>query len=424
MDTKRIVMPMYSMNQDFPRECLENGEGIYIKDINGKRYLDAISGIWNVPFGYNNKTINNAIIEQLNKISFANLYVAPAKITYDYADKLIGLLNNDFERMVYTCSGSESIELAVKISRKYQKLIGSQRHTIASFNYSYHGTTYAAMSLSGIDKELANDYKPLVQGVEWINIEVSQNEEDRCDYIAGFIDEYHNVLAGIIVEPIIGSGGVIEIGERTLEVIRKKCDEYNIVLIFDEVATGFGRTGKMFAYQHYNKVPDIMCISKAMSNGMLPIGGVLLGSNVNRLYSEKNSFIEHFSTQNGNPLACAASMAVLDFMEDKLFKEIEDKGRYLEQGLLEKLNFDNSRILIRRKGLMIAIDMKTKSGESFAEELLNNILQTLYKRGVVVHPFYNPDKNSGIMLFPAFISTYEELKVIVEKVCKVLNKVI
>lgn len=180
----------------------------------------------------------------------------------------------------------------------------------------------------------------------------------------------------------------------------------------------------MFAYQHYNKVPDIMCISKAMSNGMLPIGGVLLGSNVNRLYSEKNSFIEHFSTQNGNPLACAASMAVLDFMEDKLFKEIEDKGRYLEQGLLEKLNFDNSRILIRRKGLMIAIDMKTKSGESFAEELLNNILQTLYKRGVVVHPFYNPDKNSGIMLFPAFISTYEELKVIVEKVCKVLNKVI
>lgn len=424
MENKNIVMPMYPLNKEFPRECLESGNGIYVKDINGKKYLDTISGVWNVSFGYNNEKIKTAINEQLNKIPFANLYVAPAKITFDYAHKLINMLNGDFEKLVYTCSGSESSELAMKICRKYQRLVGNNRYMIATINYSYHGTSYGAMSLSGIDKELVKDYYPLVEGIKWINIETGQSEQERCEKITEFIDKYHTELAGVILEPVLGSGGVIEIGKKVLEIIRQKCNQYDIVLIFDEVATGFGRTGKMFAYQHYGVLPDLMCISKIMSNGMVPIGGVLLGHKVCNIYENKSSFIEHFSTQNGNPLACAASMVVLDYMNEALFEEIEKKGKYLENGLKISINANSSNLVIRRKGLMIAIDIKTSNGEILSEELLDKILQTSYRKGIIIHPFYNPDKNSGIMLFPAFITEFVELDIIIEKVCKVLNKLI
>lgn len=424
MQNKNIVMPMFPLNQEFPRECLESGNGIYVKDINGKRYLDTISGLWNVSFGYNNENIKKAIIEQLEKITFTNLYVAPAKITYDYAHKLLEMLNGDFRKIVYTCSGSEASELSMKICRKYQKLFENNRYNIAAMNYSYHGTSYGAMSLSGIDKELVKDYYPLVDGIRWMNIGTEQSEDNRCEMIEKFFETYHNELAGIILEPVIGSGGVIEIGKKALKIIRDKCNLYNILLVFDEVATGFGRTGKMFAYQHYNVLPDLMCISKTMSNGVVPIGGVMLGDKVCNLFENKGSFIEHFSTQNGNPLGCAVSMVVLDFMNETLFESIESKGKYLEDGLKKNIIPNKSKLVIRRKGMMLALDIKNNNDEILSEEFLDAILQKAYRKGVIIHPFYNPEKNSGIMLFPAFITGYEELDVIIEKMSKVLNKLI
>lgn len=424
METKNIVMPMFPLNKEFPRECIESSNGIYVKDINGKKYLDTISGLWNVSFGYNDENIKEAIVGQLNKIPYSNLYVAPAKITYQYACKLLEKLNGDFQKLMYTCSGSESSELAMKICRKYQRLAGNRRYNIGAINYSYHGTSYGAMSLSGIDKKLVKDYYPLVDGIKWINIETVQSESERCEIIEEFFEKYKNDLAGIILELVIGSGGVIEIGHKVLKLIRQKCNQYDIVLIFDEVATGFGRTGKMFAYQHYSIVPDLMCISKTMSNGMVPIGGVLLGNKVANFYGNKGGFIEHFSTQNGNPLGCAASMSVLDYMTDELFEEIEKKGKYLEEGLNKCVKPNNSSMEIRRKGLMIALDIKTNSGETLSEEFLDSLLQKAYKKGIIIHPFYNPEKNSGVMLFPAFITEYYELDIIIEKVSKVLNKLV
>jgi len=422
-DMSKMIMPMYSFDGEFTRRPFCEGEGINLTDIDGKRYLDCISGIWNVPFGFHNQHILDKITEQLNRLPFSNLYVSAADVTVIYANKLIEKLNGDFKRIVYTCSGSESTELAIKFCRKYQKLIGTERRVIGTFNYSYHGTTFGAMSISGVDRELVGDYKPLVSGVEWLTI-CQEEEENYNAIITEFFEKYHAVLAGIIVEPVMGSGGIIELKPETLQLLKKCCEEYNILLVFDEVATGFGRTGKMFAYQHSGIKPDLMCISKAINNGYIPMGGVLLGEKVTDIFTRKQSFIEHFSTQNGNPVACAGALAVLDYMNDELFEEIEKKGAYLEKSLLESIHSNKIKVSIRRKGMMLAIDIRdSKSGEYLREEILENVLKVCYKKGVIIHPFFNVNQNSGIMLFPAFISTYEQLESMSEKICKVLNKV-
>lgn len=421
-DISKLVMPMYSFNTEFTRMPFQKGEGIVLTDIDGKQYLDCISGIWNVPFGFSNQNIIESITRQLERLPFSNLYVSAADVTVQYANKLIEKTNYDFEKLVYTCSGSESTELAIKFCRKYQKLIGTDRTVIGSFNYSYHGTTFGAMSISGVDKELVGDYKPLIGGVDWIHIE--DIKEDWEKVIIHFIESNHDVLAGIIVEPIMGSGGVIEIEDKALQVLRKYCDKYNILLVFDEVATGFGRTGKMFAYQHSKVKPDLMCLSKAINNGYLPMGGVLLGKRVTEVFSIKGSFIEHFSTQNGNPVACAAALTVLDFMKDELFDEIEAKGAYLEKVLLDSICSSKIYVSIRRKGMMLALDVREcNSGRYLHEGMLEHVLKVCYKKGVIIHPFFNINQNSGIMLYPAFISTYEQLELMARKIGKVINQI-
>lgn len=419
----KMVMPMYAFKDKFPRAPFVKGENIVLTDENGKMYLDCISGIWNVPFGFDNKHIVDKICEQAKALTFSNLYVAPANVTVEYANKLLEKLNGDFSKMVYTCSGSEATELAMKFCRKYQKLIGTDRTVIGAFNYSYHGTTFGAMSISGIDKQFAKDYQPLIPNINWINVCNDSDEESWKKKIEKFFKEYHNTLAGIIVEPVMGSGGVIEVKDNVLRFVKEKCDQYNIVLVFDEVATGFGRTGKMFAYQHSQVVPDVMCISKAINNGALPMGGVLLGGKVMEIFTMKNSFIEHFSSQNGNPIACAAALGVLDFMKDEFFDEIESKGSYLEEKLESLMNSKKISISFRRKGMMIAIEMKDIRTDSYLrEEVLESFLDNCYRRGVIIHPFFNPQQNSGIMLYPAFITSYEQLELMANKIGKVFNK--
>ncbi|HAY3977470.1 TPA: aspartate aminotransferase family protein [Escherichia coli] len=423
-DINKMIMPMFSFKNTFSREPFVKGESIILTDINGKEYVDCISGIWNVPFGFSNKHIIDEICKQSNRLQFSNLYVAPADVTVEYANRLLEKLNGDFLRFAYTCSGSESTELAMKFCRKFQKLIGTERTAIGAFNYSYHGTTFGAMSVSGIDKEFSKDYLPLVPNINWIDVYENSDENAWRETISIFFDDYHDKLAGIIVEPIMGSGGVIEVKPEVLSLIKQKCDEYNIVLVFDEVATGFGRTGKMFAYQHSGVKPDLMCVSKAINNGYLPMGGVLIGSKVNDVFSLKDSFIEHFSTQNGNPIACAAALAVLDFMEDELFQQIEEKGAYLEKSLYDLMHSKNVMLSFRRKGMMMALEMReTTAGKYLNEEMLNNVLENCYRRRIIVHPFYNPYQNSGIMLYPAYISSYEQLDLMAEKISMVFNKI-
>ena len=427
MEKYVLVHPMCTMDYIPNRMPFVEASGIMIEDFEGREYYDLVSGLWNVPLGYRNEQVMAAIIDQTQKIGFCNLIEQPADITVQYAQKLGGYFSGFFQKLVFTCSGSESSDLAIKLSRGYQKAKGTKRKTIGVLNLSYHGTTYGAMSVSGIDCALTEDYQPLVGGVAWIPTPTPSDYANSDVWVClfeAFVESYKDELAGIMVEPVIASGGIVEIPADALKVLASLCREQDIVLIFDEVATGFGRTGYMFACEKVGVYPDVICLSKAITNGYVPMGVVMFNGKVETAFLESGQIIEHFSTQNGNPIACAAAMATLECLVQNYDSfEVNSKGQYFCNKL--KNNFKNTNITIefRQVGLMIALDIKNAHTQTtLKSEELFLISRKLRESGVLVYMFYNENINSGISLLPPYIITYEEIDAACSKIIRVINR--
>lgn len=424
-----IVLPMCIFSYNPDNAPFSRAEGIMIEDVNGKRYIDAISGLWNVSWGYGNEQINQTIINQIQKLSYCNLIEQPADITVKYAENLLKSFCGEMEKLIYTCSGSESVELAIKLMRKYQMLIcKSERKLVGALSLSYHGTTYAAMSVSGIDRDLISDYYPIVDGIKWIDVPVDdyKNVDLWIKNINCFIETYENELAGIIVEPVIGSGGIIEVPKDVLRHLKMICERNEIVLVFDEVATGFGRTGYLFSCFESEVYPDIICLSKGINNGTIPMGAIAINKKIKEVFLEKSGYVEHFSTQNGNPIACAAAIATLDLLQkdSKLFRDsIINKSKYLTDALRSNLKPINVTFDIRCKGLMIGIDLKMAKDNSVVSEFkLGECRNLCRKKGLLIYSFYTKGINSGFSFFPSFITDEEDIDIIVSKFVSVINK--
>lgn len=389
-----------------------SGEDKYLYDLNGKKYVDFCGGIWNVPFGYSNPQINKKIEEQLHKLPFCSVATNVADIQYHYARRLCNVLA--MSALIYTCSGSECIEAAIKACRKYQALKGRKRKGISAFCLSYHGTTYGAMSVSGVDQGLTEDFFPLVNEIKWITLPTElEREEGWLSTIEEHIDEYGEELAGIIIEPVLGSGGIVPVPPKVLQRLEQLCKEKDILLVDDEVTTGFGRTGVPFVYKKYNLNPDLVCLSKGITNGYLPLGVLAFSDNVTELFAEKRATFEHFSTQGGNLLSIAAADAVLDMMKKYEQYDVEGKGAYFVECLKEE--FANcSSIQVRGSGMMI--------GLSFHKDLdshrLFEVQCRLREHGILVYCFNNPGYNIGLSFFPPFTTTRDEFKNIAHKIAK------
>lgn len=399
-----VVIPLKEFSYQYDGPSYIRGEGIFLFDESGKKYIDAISGLWNVSFGYANEQITSAVKEQVEKLPFINLCSSFTPIIGKYASKLIEVLRGDFNKLIYTCSGSESIECAIKLARKYQRLKGNKKRTqIAVFDISYHGTTYAAMSASGIDKVESKFYGPLVEGFVMLQNPLFLNEKNGLNNIDEVLGDC-SMIAAILLEPIIGSGGIIPIPNWYITAIKEYAQKYDILVIFDEVATGFGRTGSLFAYMDMDITPDIMCVSKAINNGMIPMGAVLLSPAFEEFFKKKRQYVEHFSTQAGNPIACAAALEVINILtEQGMLTHIKEIGAYLYKKLIERLLALPNVREIRGKGLMIGIDLVSEQGISYSLEKLYDIENKVRKRGLLVYPFVAGGVTSGINLFPIFL---------------------
>lgn len=426
-----IIYPLRDFTYQYNGPSFVRGEGMFLYDEAGKRYLDCISGLWNVSFGYAQKQITEVIISQLNSLPFVNLYSGLTPMTANYADKLVDSLNGDYNRMFYTCSGSESIEWAIKTARKYYRLkekIGKNK--VAIFDYSYHGTTYAAMSASGIDDIEKIQYAPVVEG--FIKLEIPYdfvNRTEDLDFQKSCITNLMeaigdgNEIAAFLLEPVLGSAGVLPIPDWYIKEIKKLSKEKDILIIFDEVATGFGRTGAFFAYQNMDISPDMLCLSKGIDNGVIPMGCVLINRKTEELFYQNRQYIEHFSTQNGNPLACAAASVVLDILKEEGFCDnIQKKGRYLETVLKEKLLPLNNVREIRAKGLMLGIDLVNSDGSPYSLEKLTQVQKNLLERGLLVYPFVAGEVTGGFSLFPSYVITEKIIEKIGTDLLKVLNR--
>ena len=352
---------LLNVYQRFPI-TVERGDGATIWDADGKKYIDCMGGYGVGIIGYSNKKVIAAIEEQLKKIMVCHMSVYN-NCRLRFLRKLTDIAPPDVTKIFFSNSGAESVEAALKFARKY-----SQKPGIISMYGGYHGKTFGAQSVTHNSK-YRKSFVPLLNDIKFI----------PYGNVGSLIDAIDDKTGTVILEPIQGETGVILPPDGFLNSVRKVCDEKNIVLIFDEIQTGLGRTGKMWAGEHWETVPDIMCIAKGIAAG-IPMGVTFLKPKV----AEAMRVGEHSSTFAGNPIACAAGNAVLDVIsEDNLVKRAAEIGNHFKCGLLELKERHPIIREIRGLGMMLAMEMRFDVRDILLDGIKNGLLMLYSGRNII-----------------------------------------
>lgn len=393
---------------------IEKGKGIYIYDTNGNRYVDVISSWWCNLLGHCNPKINAVVkkqIDELEHVIFANFSHKPA-ITL--CEKLSEVLPDGLCKFNFSDNGSSSIECAMKMSFQYHYQTGNpQKKRFMALTGAYHGETIGALSIGGVDL-YSQIYKPVLLDV----IRIDGPDCYRCPYgmkcgncnaecfekAEKAFAQYGNETCAMVVEPLLqGSAGMKIYPPVYLKKLRQICDRYNVHLIADEIATGYGRTGKMFACNHAGISPDIMCLSKGLTGGYMPMALAVTTQKIYDAfyadYNEGKAFM-HSHTYSGNPLACSAAIAVLDILKDEnIIKKANENAIYFNNIIKEKFSSHKNVGDIRSIGLINAIELvKNKNTkEAFDPKLRTGyqIYKKALKKGVLLRPlgdviYFNP----------------------------------
>lgn len=367
---------------------MERADGVCYWDVNGKRYLDALSGIYVVSVGHNNRRVIDAIRRQLDVLHFSPPMHGTNPLAVQLANLLAEIAPGDLSGVKFQSGGAEIIEAAIKMARQYHKLAGSPgRYKIVSRYLSWHGSTMGALSASGL-KSRKTVNEPLAPGFLHVFPPTCYRcpfgkEYDEaacgitCAKVVGDVIEMEDpeTVAAVIVEPIGHTGGVIDPPEEYLPILREICDRTGSLLIFDEIITGVGRTGRMFAAETFGVQPDILCTGKGLSGGYVPVSALICRRDIADAFwgpaSENPGFVEGH-TNEGHPVACAAAIAVLqEILERDLCANAREQGRRL-RAALERIAEKTGVIGdIRGKGLFLGVefvrDPATK--EPFPDEM-------------------------------------------------------
>ncbi len=341
--------------QRFPVN-IAKGKGCVLWDNNGKEYVDCMGGYGVALVGHCNDRVVNAIKKQAEQLITCHMSLYNDS-RLEFLNKLFTISPQNLNKVFFSNSGTESVEAAIKFSRKYTNKKG-----IIALNGAYHGKTFGALSVT-YNEKYRKSFIPLLDGV----IFISYSDIDKLDDIA---KNPNNDIGTIIVEPIQGETGIIVPPEGFLKKLRSICDEYNLVLIFDEIQSGLGRTGKMWAGQHWGVEPDIMCLAKGIAGGV-PMGLTLARSEI----LDCIKVGEHSSTFAGNALACAAGSATIDsLVDDKLVENSKRMGTIFKEGLLDLK--DTHKIIrdVRGFGMMLGIEMKFDIKDILFDGIKNGIL--------------------------------------------------
>ncbi len=359
--------------------AIERAEGIYLYAPDGKRYTDMISGIGVSSIGHRHKHVINAIHQQLDKHMHVMVYgeyiqSAPNQL----ASLLTSLLPPTLNCCYFVNSGTEANEAALKLAKRV-----TGRTELVSFRKSYHGSTHGSMSVSGNEvKKIA--FRPLLPDVRFLTF----NETEELDQIT-------EATAGVIVETVQGDAGVRIPSREFMQALRRRCDETGAMLIFDEIQCGMGRTGKLFAFEHFGVVPDILTLAKAFGGG-LPIG-TFISSEERMKTLTHDPMLGHITTFGGNPVCCASAHATLEVLiQENLIAQVEEKGRYL-QSLLQHPEIRE----IRRIGLLFAVDFSSA-------EKVNRIVAKARDNGVILYWFLSHPYS--IRMAPPLTITNDQLK--------------
>jgi adenosylmethionine-8-amino-7-oxononanoate aminotransferase len=361
-----------SQMQEFVRDPLimARGEGVYYWDVNGKQYLDALSGIYVVSVGHSNQRVIDAVKQQMDTLSFSPVMHGSNPVAIRLANRLVELAPDDLAAVKLLSGGSEATEAAFKMARQYHRLTGHpNKYKILSRYQSWHGSTMASLSASGLSARRATS-EPLAPGFLHVFPPTCYRcpfgkEYPSCDLTCGSLIgdviemEDPETVAAVIVEPIGHTGGIIDPPDDYLPLLREICDRHNVLLIFDEIINGVGRTGQMFAAETFGVTPDLLCLGKGISGGFAPLSALLCRQHVADAFwgdpAVNPGFVEGH-TFEGNPLSCAAGLATLDeIVERELCANSRRMGDRLRAGL-EGLNRHGIIGDIRGRGLFLGIE--------------------------------------------------------------------
>lgn len=415
-DLKRIWHPCSQMKdyEALPPIVVERAKGLYLYDIDGNSYMDIVSSWWCNLLGHCNENINAAVkkqLDQLEHVIFSNFSHKPA---IELCSKLHSFLPDGLSKFFFTDNGSSAIEAAMKMSFQYHQQTGSEKKKLfMALTDAYHGETIGALSVSGVDL-YSKMYKPLLLDI----IRIPSPDCYRCkhgkqretcdaecfDDSVKVFDEHGEEVSAFLVEPMLQAAAGMKVYSPVfLKKLRAECTKYGIHLIADEIATGYGRTGEMFACNHAGISPDIMCLSKGLTGGYLPMAIAVTTDEIYSAfyadYSEGKAFM-HSHTYSGNPLACSAALEVLNVLDNREFwKELEEKSRFFSK-LVEE-TFSSHRYVgdIRSIGLINAIELVKDKSKKESFDSKNRYGYKIYKKalkkGLLLRPlgdvlYFNP----------------------------------
>jgi adenosylmethionine-8-amino-7-oxononanoate aminotransferase len=391
------------------------GEGSTVWDEDGRRYLSAAAGLWNVSCGFRRPEIERAIVDQLERLPYGTLFRFANEPAVQLARRLAELAPGNLTRTFLSSSGAGAVEAAIKIARRHFFVTGRpQRRIVVALSEGYHGTSIGAGAVTG------EDLGQQVDGVDRREVRFIPTPHRRtCAACGGepacpaecareLVELVHaegERIAAIVLEPILGSAGVVVLPDEFLQVVVDVCREHGILLVCDEVATGFGRTGRMFASELLGLEPDLMTLSKGINSGYLPLGATLLSEDVFAPILASGTLFAHGETQAGNPLSCAAALATLEVIErDGLVAHAAAVGAHL-RGRLRELEGLRHVAEVRGHGLMLGIELVAdpRAATPPAAEDVWLVVGECLRRGLIVHP-----APAGVSLFPPLVLTFEE----------------
>ncbi|WP_282172178.1 adenosylmethionine--8-amino-7-oxononanoate transaminase [Cytobacillus firmus] len=424
---KHLWLPFTQMT-DYERDPLiiESGEGIILKDMNGKEYLDGYSSLWLNVHGHRKKELNEAIMEQLDLIAHSTLLGAANVPAIRLAEKLIEITPENLQRVFYSDSGATSVEIAIKMAYQYWQNKGKhKKKKFVTLTNNYHGDTIGAISIGNVDlfhrvygslmfqtlkAPFPLQYRSPYSGE-------AEVKERALTELRAIFREHHEEIAAITLEPLIqGAGGMNVMPGGYLKGVEELCREFNILLIVDEVATGFGRTGKMFAVEHESVQPDIMTVAKGITGGYLPLAATLTTEEIYQEfygeYEEMKTFF-HGHSYTGNQLGCAVALANLKIYEKENLAEQAAKKAEVIQSEFAALKSLKHIGDIRQVGLMCGIELvqDKETGKPFPWESRMGYHSTLEmrKRGMLTRPL-----GDVIVFMPPLASTDDQIRKMIQ----------
>ena len=418
LDKQNIWHPYTQHKTALPPIPIVRGEGALLWDENGKEYIDAIASWWVNPFGHSNKTIADAIYKQLTTLEhvlFGGFTHQPA---VELSEMLLRILPNNQKKLFFSDNGSTAVEVAIKVALQYFYNIGEKRTAIIAFENAFHGDTFAAMAASGISL-YTQAFNGMFIDVVRIPVPVKGQEQDCFDALELAIKD--NGCAAFIFEPLVlGAAGMVMYEPEALDQLINICQTNDVLTIADEVMTGFGKTGKTFACDHISLQPDMMCLSKALTGGTIPMAITSFTNEIfQAFYSDDiNKALFHGHTFTANPTGCAAAIASVKLLETEEMQSNINRVSSSHKEFMDRIQQHERVAKVRVLGVILALEIKTDSAESYYGNLRNKLYEFFIDNGIILRPVGNI-----VYILPPYIISDLQLAKIYELVESALEKI-